>query len=205
MTGVQTCALPIYFVNNVNGYGDELHVIVIDQNGVFTGTAGTVLEKFAFVSKAIDAKNSDGSSNYYKNVINQQSKYIWWMDHPTGISGWGWTSAGNEFDMLGSPETATLSGGYYDVATDGDKQTSLDLLANKELVDVSLIITGGHSATVVQYAIDNVALARLDCVVFLSAPLDAVKNNAGSEATDIVSYRNNDIDRSTSYAVMDSG
>ena len=41
--------------------------------------------------------------------------------------------------------------------------------------------------------------------MFLSPPLAAVYNNAGSEAADVVEYRQEDINRNTSYAVMDSG
>ena len=71
------------YVSSQGGTYDELHVIVVDEDGKFTGTQGTVLEKFAFVSKASDSKDSSGNSNYYKNVISAQSKYVYWMDHPT--------------------------------------------------------------------------------------------------------------------------
>jgi hypothetical protein len=194
------------YAANFNSTGDELHVIVIDEDGVFTGTAGTVLEKFPFVSKASDAKNSDGSSNFYKNVINTQSKYIWWMDHPTGMSDWGSTAAvAGAFVGLNSPENVSLTVGVDAAPAAGDLQTGYDLFGNKELVDVSLLLTGGHAVAVAQHVIDNVALDRLDCVVFLSPPLAAVQNNAGDEAEDIVTYRSSTLNRSTSYAVMDSG
>jgi phage tail sheath protein FI len=194
------------YAANFGSTGDELHVIVVDEDGFFTGTAGTVLEKFPFVSKASDAKNSDGSSNYYKNVINTQSKYIWWMDHPASMSDWGTTAAAaGAFVGLNSPENVSLTVGVDAAPAAGDLQTGYDLFANKELVDVSLLLTGGHAVAVAQHVIDNVALDRLDCVVFLSPPLAAVQNNAGDEADDIVTYRNSTLDRSTSYAVMDSG
>lgn len=62
---------------------DEIHIAVLDtSNGTFSGVAGSVLEKYMFVSKLSDAKRSDGSNNYYKSVINSQSKYVWWMDSP---------------------------------------------------------------------------------------------------------------------------
>ena len=204
------------YVVNLGGADDELHIVVVDENGLFSGTAGTVLEKFQFVSKAVDAKNSDGSSNYYKNVINAQSKYIWWMDHITagasdtgGNAHWG-TAGTSTFAVIdeivgGLNEEVSLSGGVDAAPTSGDLQTGYDLFANKELVDVSLLLTGGHAVAVAQHVIDNVALDRLDCVVFLSPPLAAVQNNAGDEADDIVTYRNSTLDRSTSYAVMDSG
>jgi hypothetical protein len=51
---------------------DEMHVAVVDRLGEFTGTAGTVLETFPFLSLALGAKNTDGSSNYIKDVINNQ-------------------------------------------------------------------------------------------------------------------------------------
>lgn len=72
------------YVSNRGGSLDELHVIVIDEDGLWTGTQGTILEKFAFVSKAIDAKKSDGTSNYVKDVLNRESKYVW-MGDPTEI------------------------------------------------------------------------------------------------------------------------
>jgi phage tail sheath protein FI len=194
------------YAANFNSTGDELHVIVVDEDGVFTGTAGTVLEKFPFVSKASDAKNSDGSSNYYKNVINTQSKYIWWMDHPASMSDWGSTAAvAGAFVGLNSPENVSLTVGVDAAPAAGDLQAGYDLFGNKELVDVSLLLTGGHAVAVAQHVIDNIALDRLDCVVFLSPPLAAVQNNAGDEADDIVTYRSSTLNRSTSYAVMDSG
>ena len=66
----------------IGASNDELHILVIDEDGLFTGTAGTVLEKYAHLSKAGDAKSEDGTSIYYKNVINIKSKYVYWMDHP---------------------------------------------------------------------------------------------------------------------------
>lgn len=62
---------------------DELHIAVIDEDGAISGTPGTVLETFAYVSQGSDAKKSDGTTNYYKDVINNNSNYIWWSDHDT--------------------------------------------------------------------------------------------------------------------------
>jgi hypothetical protein len=72
------------FVGTRGGTNDEMHIIVIDEMGKFTGSPNTILEKFAFVSKASDAKNDDGSSNYYVNVINDRSKFIYIVNHPSG-------------------------------------------------------------------------------------------------------------------------
>lgn len=186
------------------GSVDELHIIVIDEDGDFTGTAGTILEKFEGVSKASDAVDSVGGSNYYKNVINTQSEYIWWTDHPASDSTWGqkqsttFTSA-----HTSSESTVSLANGADAAPADGDKQNGYALFANDELVDVSLLMASGHSQTVGKWIQDNVATVRKDCLVFISPQKSAVVNNAGSEAADVVTDRNTYT--TTSYSVFDSG
>ena len=207
------------YAASVGGSNDELHVVVVDVDGKWTGTAGTVLEKYAFVSKASDAKKSDGTNNYYKDVVNSASRYIWWMDHTTevattvngvGASGvaWGSTAVNNGFKDLLTAVTKTLSGGVDDLsATDGEIMTAYDIFANGELYDVSLIPLGKASAAVATHVINNVAEVRLDCVVFVSAEnADSgdIIIGSGSDATNaILAYRLGL--PSTSYAVLDSG
>jgi hypothetical protein len=192
------------FVTNVSGQNDEVHVVIIDATGVFTGTPNTVLETYAFVSVASDAKKDDGSTNYYKTLLNTASAYVWWMDHPTDGTNWGSTAAATNFARLLKPQTVTLVGGVSDdVLTDQNATTGFAMFENAELVDVSLIPTGAASQTVAEYVIDNIANTRLDCLAFVSPTLDAVLNNKGSEADDIISQRG--VLPSTSYAVMDSG
>jgi len=64
------------YVAEKGGANDELSIAVIDRNGVISGQKGTVLEVFELLSLAKDAKALDGSDNYYKEVINNQSKWI---------------------------------------------------------------------------------------------------------------------------------
>lgn len=193
------------YVSTAGGSVDEMHIIVIDEDGTFTGTAGTILEKFAGVSKASDAKDSVGRTNFYKNVINQRSQYIWWTDHPDATNNWGSLAAGTTFDSNHTADEATVSlgAGADGTISDGDKQTAFLLFANDELVDVNLIFVGDASATVGDYVIDNIAEIRKDCMVFVSPQYASVVDNVGSEATDIVaevaSYTR------SSYAVFDSG
>ena len=195
-----------YVSANSGGSSDELHIIVVDEDGLFTGTAGTVLEKFPGVSKASDAYDSVGRSNYYKNVINDRSKYIWWTDHPADSSNnWGTLSAGTTYttDATAAESIVSLTGGVNGTTSDANLQSAFLLFANDELVDVNLIFTGPASATVSDYVIDNVAEIRKDCMVFISPAAASVVNNAGSESTDIIaeisSYTR------SSYAVFDSG
>ena len=196
------------YVSNLGGSHDEVHIAVIDEDGLFTGTAGTVVEKFAFASKASDGKRSDGTSAYYKDVVNTQSAYIYWMDHTANVttSGTAWGNAANAslFANLTSNVTISLSGGVSaDAPTDGNITSALALFANDELYDISLLPLGAASSTVVNYAISSVAEVRKDVIVFASPTLANVVNNDGSEATDVVTFRESLT--SSSYAVLDSG
>ena len=190
---------------------DEVHIIVIDEDGVFTGTPGTILEKFAFASKASDARKSDGTNNYYKNVINARSEYIWWMDHPTAVTGttaWGSIAQGATFKSLTAALTYSLSGGTDDFSpTDGELQSAYALFNNAERYDVSLVMAGKASTTVANYIIGSVCESRLDCVAFISpqdiSTGDPIIGSTDTQATAIVAYRN--LLPSSSYAVLDSG
>lgn len=215
------------YADSVGGSNDELHVIVVDEDGLWTGVQGAILEKFAYVSKAADAKKSDGTNNYYKNVINSQSKYIWWMDHTTTVTttvggagtagvAWGTNAANVGFKDLSAVVSKSLTGGVDDLsATDGELQAGFDIFANAEQYDISLIPLGKVSEVVATYVINNVAETRLDCVVFAS-PQYIVSNASGgtdgdiiqgapiSDMVDAVNEYRNELP-STSYAVLDSG
>jgi hypothetical protein len=191
------------YVSNQNGSGDELHIIVFDSTGQWTGTANTVLEKFAYVSKASDAKNSDGSSNYYRNVINSRSKYIWWGRHNTDGTNWGTAAAGTTFDNLTASDTYILSGGAAASITNGDIQRAMDLFSNPDSVDVSLLMVGPATGALLPNYLTTIAETRKDCLVFISPQQTDVVDNSGLETTSITSYR--DTLTSSSYTVMDSG
>ena len=53
---------------------------LLDEDGGITGTAGEILETFAGVSQASDAKDASGNSNYYPDVIYRQSNIV--LDRP---------------------------------------------------------------------------------------------------------------------------
>ena len=199
------------YASNLGGSNDELHIVVIDEDGFWTGTAGSTLEKYAFVSKASDAHKSDGTSSYYRNVINSNSRYVWWLDHPITATGaahaWG-TSASNTFTTMAVSRSTSLIGGVDDfAATQGNYQEGFALFANDELYDIALIATGRVSSTTATYVINNIAEVRKDCIVFVS-PLDVTDQSVitatgSAGATKITTFR--DALPSTSYAVLDSG
>jgi phage tail sheath protein FI len=195
------------YATGVGGSDDEMHIIVIDEDGDWTGTPGTVLEKYAFVSKAGDAKKPDGTNNHYKDVINANSDYIWWTDYPAA-SDWGTSASANTFTALVSAASFSLSGGVDDYAmTAGQQQTAYALFANAELYDVSLLIAGKATAATAKIIAD-LAQTRADCVAFIS-PQDnstgeVIIGNSSTETDAIVTFRNA-VNVIHSYAVIDSG
>jgi hypothetical protein len=192
------------YTTAAGGSGDELHIIVIDEDGKFSGgVANTVLEKYAFVSKASDAKFGDGSTNYYVNILNSRSRYVWWTGHAPGASNWGNAANAITFDAPRNPFTASLSAGADGTMTSGAITTAYAQFASPDAVDFGLIISGPGDATVAGYIISNIAETRKDCMAFLSPTKASVVNNSGSESASVIAYRNSLT--STSYAVLDSG
>lgn len=194
------------FASRSSSANDEIHIIVLDATGSLSGTAGTILEKFAFVSKASNAKNPDGSSNYYVDVINSRSKYLWWGGHLA--ANWGTSTVGAvTYTNMTANTTATLSGGIDATPTAGNINTSSDKFANPDAVDVSLIMAGPTSGTTIPNYLIALAESRKDCVIFVSPPKsDVVYVATGTEVTNILTT----VDPTTGYtrssfAVMDTG
>ena len=184
---------------------DELHVAVIDEDGAISGTPGTVLETFAFVSQGSDAKNSDGTSNYYKEVINSQSSYIWWAGHDTSLSDAGETIASNTtFTTNTAAIEGSLSGGSDDNApTVGEIATGYDLLEDADTVDVNLLFAtpDANGAETIAEDLISIVNARKDCMAFVSPPIEDTVGSA-TPATDVKAFA--DGLTSTSYASVDS-
>ena len=187
---------------------DEMHIVVVDEDGRITGTANTVLERFSSVSKAADAKNEDGSTNYYVNVINQNSRYVWWAANMTGVTHVGKNlTAGLDFraGLQKVPLNASFSLGRDGaLPRAADYINGLNAFANPEVVDVSFILTGDGNQTVAIHAINNIAEVRKDCLAIISPRRADVVNNSGyvgAEMDDIIAFRN--LLPSSSYAVMD--
>lgn len=189
---------------------DELHAVVVDEDGKFTGVPGTVLERFEALSRASDAKTIDGGTNYYKNVINEQSNYIWWAnDRSNSVSN-------NALNVTSSSQTTPYTASFQH-GQDGSNEAGIavgvlangyDQFASTEDVEIGLVMQGkarGGTAggQLANYLIDNICEKRIDCVAFISPDRADVVNNVGFEATDIVAFRNTL--RSSSYGFLDSG
>jgi len=185
--------------------GDELHVLVIDSKGLFTGQANTVLEKFQSLSRLTDSVGPDGSSNYYKEVVYRKSKYIYWTGHATSnTQGWGITiAAANGISIISdaSANVAFLSGGADGTVASANTLVGMDLFNDPDNVDISLFMVGAGANVETNYAA-GIADSRKDIVVFASPTLSATQDPT-SPASAINTYVNT-LTRS-SYVFIDSG
>jgi len=184
---------------------DELHIVVVDEDGAISGTVNTVLETFAFVSQGSDAKKDDGTSNYYKDVINNNSKYIWWIGHDSSLTEAGNTvAAQNTFTTVNAVISDSLSGGSDDNApTTGELQLGYDLFEDAETVDVNLLfgVPDANGADTMAEDLISIVNARKDCMAFVSPPIEDTVGSS-SPAADVKAFA--DGLTSSSYAACDS-
>jgi len=196
------------YANTINSQGDEIHVAVVDEDGLFTGVQGTVLEVYAGLSQAVDGRTEQGAGNYYKEVINQNSPYIWWGAHNSGMTNAGVRAdLGTNYPGTDLPVTNSFSGGKDGTTPTGAQKIPFyNVFKSAEDVDVSFLLGSNADATLAIHLITNIAESRKDCIAVLSPErADVVNNNAyeGKERDDIIAFR--DSLPSSSYAVMDSG
>ena len=187
------------------GTADEMHIVVVDTTGYISGEAGTILEKFAYVSQARDAKKFDGTSNYYKEVINATSNYIWWLDHDSTLVNAG-AYASENFTTVNAPYTKALAGGDDGATVDeGDIDTGFQVFNDAETVDVNLLIGAPTLASTAgeTQAANLIAIAenRKDLIAFVSPPISATAAST-TPKDDVIAFA--DTLTSSSYAFIDS-
>ena len=148
------------YVTAQNGANDEIHIVVIDATGKISGIANTVLETFGFVSKAYDA-TLNGETNYYKQVLFNQSQYVYAadpVDYTTTSGSWGQLASGRTFLRTTNAVTPTALAYGTDVAPAlGNLQTAYDQFKNKDAIDVSLVLTADANTTLQNYVISTIA------------------------------------------------
>ena len=195
------------YVEAKGGVGDEVHVVVSDEDGLITGEKGSILEVFEGLSRATDAKTESGESNFWCDVIDSRSNYVW------GTKAFGLaantTAATSTALTTENASYSSLDGGVDSDAEDSIALASLisgyDLYKSAEDVDISLLLQGKGNAdgTLAKYLIDNIADDRKDCVVFISPDREDVVNNSNGAKDAIIAYRNSLTN--SSYAFLDSG
>jgi len=209
------------FVSNLGGKNDEIHVAVIDADGVITGTKGAVLETFPFLSVASNAKSSDGTSNYYKDVLKTQSAWVYaGVSYRNGaptendFSGSFWgsnaTASGEDFaaDSAASvmqTEFSFQSGVTSSSLGTDDVLRGFDKFEDTDAIEVDFLIapeslTNVTATTVVNDLVSIAASTRKDCVAVASPSRVAVVTTGTNAA---VLACNNTYTKS-SYLVQDN-
>lgn len=198
------------FTKARGGVGDELHVVVVDAGGAFTGTPNTILEVWPGLSRVKNALGEQGGSLYYKDALATGSNYVWFATDRAGVP--TVNSANASATVVTNPLTLTFTAGT-DTPTESaialaDVARAYDQFKAKDDVDVSLIITGKsiggtNGEGLARYIIDNIAEVRQDVVVTVSPEVSDVVNAPYQEAENILAFRASL--GSSSYAVLDSG
>ena len=206
---------------------DEIHIAVIDTTGNISGSANTILERFTYLSKLSDGKNTEGSQTYYKTVLNEQSSFIFsGTPHPTVVvdpstSGagdtWGQVStamtSGDKFGLCAS-FTDDLGFGTDDYVYDSAEiGSAYDIFLDTEETTVDFVLMGGslalESDTKAKASkVISIAASRKDCIAFVSPHRGNQVGTGGSlsssqQKTNTINFFNGLT--STSYAVFDSG
>ena len=206
---------------------DEIHVAVIDTTGDVSGAANTVVERFTFLSKLSDGKSAEGGSTYYKEIINNESGYIFHGAALTNtiepvnagggvvLGGSSSSIATNSKFLLVANNATSLADGTDDFAYNaGEVNAGYDLFSDTEETEVDFILMGGSMATetdTLSKAQKTVAIAaaRKDCIAFVSPHrgnligTGGTALNSSEQRTNTLNFFNNIT--STSYAVIDSG
>ncbi len=189
---IVTYGYPPLGSSNVKVFSDqtECHAVTVDQDGLFTGEEKVILERFQFLSFTEGAVDYDGTSKYYIEAINRQSKFV---------------RIGSTILNFGDK---VLTGGVDDNVrgdssgiTSGIIQTGWANFRDSEYVEISHVIAGDANAETFSYLIGNVSEYRRDCVVYGSPRMNDVVNNRLYEKESILEYR--DLFASSSYAHLD--
>ena len=218
-----------------NGSNDELHIVVIDDSGKISGATGAILEKFTFLSKADDAKNSFGDAIYYKNFIAENSDNIFvgiatgngsiasgiltaFTATPTSNT-WSQDAQDVDFNFVGNT-MYELQGGkdYSGVSTEGGYSTSLgniiggyEIFENEAEYAVNFLLNGpgitGSQAESQAKSNKLIAIAeqRKDCLAVISPNRETVVNVNSAKTQTTNVVQFFDPITSSSFAVFDSG
>jgi len=220
------------YVADRGGSKDEIHVVVYDATGEITGSPNTLLEKFSYLSKANNGRTSEGSQNYYPQVLLDGSDWIYWGSHETtgiydvsanqSITGGNISGTNNKgsdattaFDLSGVSEYTFIKGAESGGATSGEIISAMQEFADTETVEIDYLLMGpgdigsGASAESNTKAIAAAALAissaRKDCIAYLSPWKGNVVGvtSSATQAQNVTDFY--DTMQATSFGVFDNG
>lgn len=156
---------------------------------------GKVVETFN-VSTNTEALDDQGRTKYVDSVIADNSRYIKTILNANAVD--------VVFDTDLEKKSFTLINGVDGtmVVADADIIDGYNLYNNPEEIDINLVLDGGKSDTVKETIVTLCEL-RKDCMAILDIPSSDVLNQTGSEAMNVIEYRNSvNFNHNTSYASL---
>ena len=203
---------------------DEITVAVVDVDGKISGTVGNVVERISSLSKLSDGRSTENGAIYYKDIINDQSSFIYAGASTVvsavtaGREAWEQSTEeltlGDKMQVLGV-FTKQFGRGADDYAyTASEIQSGYDVFATADQTDLDFILMGGSMGTeddskLKAAKVVSIADSRKDCVAFVS-PHKGNQIGTGGVSLSTAAQKTNTINffrslPSTSYAVFDSG
>ena len=193
----------------VGGADDEMHIALIDKNGAITGTPNTLLETFLFVSKSVAAKNTEGGSNYYIDVVNSRSNYVYAGAALANTGSALSTDYNTHVESIAAADDFTGGVDAYSNSTT-NIESALNKFVDAENISIDFVLMGGSlsnqtdTVTKAQKVIE-VANTRKDCIAFVSPYRNiTTSTNSDTQRDNILAFFAA-VGSSTSYAVFDSG
>ena len=203
---------------------DEVHVAVVDES------TNTIVERMTYLSKLTDGKAPEGNSTYWKDYVNEYSKYIY-AGASLGVA--EQTTTGEDAGQASAAYGATalapltlsrilptaggsLSGGNDDYSyTAGEIQAAYDEFLDTEATEIDFVLMGGSFGTETDtiakaQAVASIANSRKDCIAFISPYVGNQVAISGGNALTPALQLENTLDffaniASSSYVVLDSG
>ena len=173
------------------------HIAVLDEDGAITGTAGAAIEIYSDVSTTVGTKLSSGKTNYYKEVIDQESGWVKVANTAH------FASQTSQYESLASG----TAGRTESLATLADLAAGYDLFKSANEIDVSFVLGGksDDAGNLGTYLISNIADYRKDAIAFISPAKSDVVDESKTEKklANVIAFRNSL--PTSSYSVIDSG
>jgi hypothetical protein len=217
-----------------NSKNDHIHIVVVDDSGKLTGTAVNVIEKYTFLSKALDAKISPSQAIYYKNYIANNSQNIYAGAIRTNVASSlipnnanvkaftleigavGSNAQSTKFSVAGNKSYTLTSGADYSnsggmAATLSSIISAYKKFENPAEYTIDFLIQGPSGGTTIYEsqakanALIAIAEDRKDCIACISPHKEDVVTSSNSTTQTNKIIEFFDPLTSSSYAVFDTG
>lgn len=203
--------------NQPDNKHDEIYVAIFDSDGYISGTPGAVLELYQGLSLKDGNKTSTGSNNYYVDVINTSSSFIY--INASAVQILATEDVDGFFDLTYTLPNFIFTGGTHGIDgtgvvsnnwNPGNVEVSLgqDFLLDTENTIIDLLCAESFESdmnleSTVKNKLLAIATKRMDLITFISAPLDLYRQPS-NKAKYIINGRDNLSNASTSFAFYDN-